>query len=178
MIVKEKSKQTTFELNVDIAATVWLKETLEEALVKGDIDQFVRKYKRSNFVLITEKFRNKKGVFLKFSWVRNGEVNNIMVPGGNFLWGWKKMVECLGNIVGRRYSKGIVDRSFPNVNKSANFNRGVVKQDSKETQNWKIAITIYRANTRMSWAEISRKLESITRRKSVVCQVAADRAIF
>ena len=41
-----------------------------------------------------------------------------------------------------------------------------------------MTITIYRTNTRMSWGEIRRKLESITKRKSEVFQVAADRAIF
>ena len=178
VIVKEKSKQATFELIIDIAAAVWMTETLEEALVKGDIYQFVRKYRGSNFVLIAEKFKNKKGVFLKFSRIRNGEVNHIMVPGGNLLWGWKKMAECLGNIVGRRYSKRIVDRSFPIANKSANINRVVAKKNSDETKNWKIAITIYRANTKMSWAEINSKLESITKKKSRACQVATDRAIF
>ena len=178
VIVSEKTRQAIFDLKVDIAAAVWLKESLEEALVNGDVGQFVRKYRGSNFVLIAEKFGNKKGVFMKFSRVCNGEVHHIMVPGGNFLWGWKKMAECLGYIVGRRSPRKIVDRSFPIVNKSIDVQKGLVKQVSEETKNWKMAITIYRTNTRMSWQEVSRKLESITKRKSGVCQVAADRAIF
>lgn len=53
-----------------------------------------------------------------------------------------------------------------------------VKQDSMALKDWKKAITIYRTNTRMSWGEINGKLESITKRKSEVFQVAADRTIL
>ena len=139
VMISERTRQDTFELKVDIAAAVWLKETLEEALDNGDVGSFVRKYRGTNFVLIAEKFGNKKGVFMKFSRIRNGAVHHIMVPREKFLWGWKKMAECLGNIVGRRSSKGIVDRSFPIVNKPANIQRGVVKQDSEEIKNWEMA---------------------------------------
>ena len=67
-----------------------------EVLVRGVAGQFVRKYRRPNSFLFVERYENQIGVFLKFSQVRN-----IMVPGGHSLWGWKKMVDCLENIVGR-----------------------------------------------------------------------------
>ena len=77
----------------------------------------MRKYRGSGFVLIAEKYGNQNGVFLKFLQVRNGEIRNIIVPGGRFLWGWKKMVECLDNIVGRRSWRGETDRSISNVSR-------------------------------------------------------------
>ena len=52
------------------------------------------------------------------------------------------------------------------------------KSNSEKIKDWRKAITIYLSNTRMSWKEISRKLEAIIKRKAEVNQVAADRAIF
>ena len=54
----------------------------------------------------------------------------------------------------------------------------VKKQVRNDFKSWKLASTLYRSNTRLSWGEISKKLESITRRNSEVFQVAVDRAIF
>ena len=63
VIISERTRHTSFELKVDVAAIVWIKETLEEALVNGDVGQFMRKYR--GFVLIAEKYGNQKGVFFK-----------------------------------------------------------------------------------------------------------------
>ena len=52
-------------------------------------------------------------------------------------------------------------------------------ETSKKVKDCKLAITIYRTNTRTSWGDISsRKLESTIKRKSEVFPVAMDRAIF
>ena len=39
--------------------------------------------------------------------VHNGGIRKIIVPGGRFLWGWKKLSDCLDNLVGRRFWKGV-----------------------------------------------------------------------
>ena len=52
------------------------------------------------------------------------------------------------------------------------------KEALKEIKDYKMAITMYRTNTRMSWGEINRKLEFIIKRKLEVFPVAVDRAIF
>lgn len=57
-------------------------------------------------MLIAERHENQRGVFYKFLQVRNGEVCNIYVLGGQSLQVWKKMEECLDNLVGRRARKG------------------------------------------------------------------------
>ena len=61
---------------------------------------------------------------------------------------------------------------------AANHQRNEDNAGLKETKDWKLAVTIHRTNTKMSWGVISRKLEGITKRKSVVFQMAADRAVF
>ena len=58
-----------------------------------------------------------------------------MVPGGRFLCGWKKMAECLDNIVGRRSWRGVADRSISSISKSTNTLRGTVKQDHEAIKN-------------------------------------------
>ena len=110
--------------------------------------------------------------------MRNGKVRNVLVPGGRSLWGWKKMAECLDNLADKRFWKRGTDRTVANEFRPVNIPTVKDKQDSNAIKDWKMAITIYRTNTRMSWGDISRKLESITKRKSEVFQVAADRAIF
>ena len=102
VIIRERTRMASFQLKVDVAAAVWMKETLEEALVVGGVGQFMRKYRGSNSVLIAELYSNQKGIFLNFLNICNGQVQQIMVPGGNILWGWKKMMICLDKIVGRR----------------------------------------------------------------------------
>ena len=86
VIISEKTWYNSFELKVDVAAAVWMKETLGEALLNGDTGQFIRKYRGSNLVLLAEIFSNQKGVFMKFLKVSNGKVNHIMVPGGCSMW--------------------------------------------------------------------------------------------
>ena len=176
--ISERTRLASFEMKVSVAAAVWMRETLEKVIVKGGAGQFVSKYRGPSSVLIAERLENQRGVFLRFSQVRNGVIRNIMVPGGRFWWGWKKMVDCLGNTVGRRFTKKGVDISFHNGARSRNIPSNEDKQVSTTIKVWKLAVTIFRSNTSMSWGEVSRKLEFITNRKSEVFQVAADRAIF
>ena len=37
VIISERTRHASFEMIVDVVAAVWMKETLEEALVKGDV---------------------------------------------------------------------------------------------------------------------------------------------
>lgn len=96
-----------------------MKETLEEVLLTGIAGQFMRTYRGSNSVLIAELYSSQRGIFLKFFKVSNGEVHQIMIPGGNYLWGWRKMMVCLDKIVGRRPVRRVDDRSFVDVRKEA-----------------------------------------------------------
>ena len=173
VIIRERTRMASFQLKVDVAAAVWMKETLEEALVVGGVGQFMRKYRGSNSMLIAELYSNQKGIFLKFLKISNGQVLR-----GNILWGWKKMMICLDKIVGRRPVRREADRSFVSVTKAADSPNNPVKQLSEDYKSWKMAVTLYRSNTKLSWGEISRKLEAITRRKSEVLPLAADRAIY
>ena len=50
------------------------------------------------------------------------------------------------------------------------------KPNFKAITDWKMAITVYHTNTRTSWGEVSRKLESIIKRKFRVFQVIANKA--
>ena len=113
----------------------------------------MRKYRGSSFVLIVERYNNQRGVFMKFSQVRNGEVRNIIVPARRSLWGWKKLTDCLDNLMGRRFWKG---GRTSNEIRSGNPLIVKVIPDSKAIKDWKMAITIYCTNTRLSWGEISR----------------------
>ena len=166
VMISERTRFASFEMKIGVADAVWMKNTLNEALVKEDAGQFLRKYRASNFVLIAERYFNQRGVFMKFSQVCNGGVRNIIVPEGRSLWGWNKLTACLDNIVGRRLWKG---GQPSKVSRSIN---------PLKVKYWKTAITIYRNNTRLSWEDTNRKVESIIKRKSEVCQVAADRVIL
>ena len=81
VIISERTRFASFELRVSVAVAVWMKETLDEVLVRGVARQFVRKYRGPNSILFTEWYENQRDIFLKFSQVRNGEGHNIMVPG-------------------------------------------------------------------------------------------------
>ena len=63
VIVCGKTRLASFEIMVDVAAAVWMKETLDKALGRGDAGQFVRKYRGSSFVLIAERYDNQMCIF-------------------------------------------------------------------------------------------------------------------
>ena len=111
IIISERTRFASFEVRVDFDAAVWMLETLNEVLERGSIDQFVRKYRGHSSVLIAERYSNQRGVFLKFTQIRNGGVHNIIVPGGRSLWGWKQMAACLFNILGRKCLNGGANKS-------------------------------------------------------------------
>ena len=99
VIISERTRFVSFELRVSIAGVVWMKEALDEVIIgRGAVGQFVSKYRGPNYVLFAERYENQRGVFLKFSQVRNGEVRNIIILGGRLWWGWKKMADCLENM--------------------------------------------------------------------------------
>lgn len=54
-------------MEIDVAATVWCLEALEEILSVDESKVFCRKYRGFNFVFLADIFTNKKGVFLKFT---------------------------------------------------------------------------------------------------------------
>ena len=112
VIIRERTRHASFQLKVDVAAAVWMKETLNGALITGGEGQFLRKFRGSNYVLIAELYSNQMGIFRKFCKLSNGQVQHIMVPGGNLLWGWKKMLVCLEKIVGRKPVRRFDDKSF------------------------------------------------------------------
>ena len=175
VIICERTRLASFELKVDVAAVVWGKETLEDALLSSTAGHFVRKYRGSNYVLIAERYDNQRGVFLKFSKVHNGGIRKIIVKGGRLLWGWKKLSGCLDNLVGKRlWKRGLTSKNI----RSGNSLTVLDDQNKKATKDWRLAITIYRSNTRLSWKEINRKVEFITKRKTEISPVAADRAIL
>ena len=60
-----------------------------------------------------------------------------MVPGGNLLWGWKKMMDCLDKIVGRKPVRRIADQSFITNCKETNTRESPVKQVCEDFKSWK-----------------------------------------
>ena len=52
---------------------------------------------------MAEKFTNMKGSFMKFAKLSNGSLKYIIIAGGNSRWGWRRMVDCLDNLVGKRF---------------------------------------------------------------------------
>ena len=46
---------------------------------------------------------------MKFSKLVNGNLKSIIIPGGSSKWGWKRMADCLDNLVGKRFwtTKGV-----------------------------------------------------------------------
>ena len=75
------------------------------------------------------------------------------------------MADCLENILRRRCWIEGADKSAYNEVRSRNIQSIKDDQVSKAIKDWKWAVTIFRTNTRISWREVSRKLESITKRK-------------
>ena len=52
--ISERNKVGSFELQIDASAAVWCLEVLQELLLDDDHQQFFRKYRGSNFVLLAE----------------------------------------------------------------------------------------------------------------------------
>ena len=59
------------------------------------------------------------------------------------------------------------NKGFLAVAKTLSMNLISVKDmpDSKAIKDWKMTITIYHTNMRMSWGEVTRKLESIIKKE-------------
>ena len=95
-------------MEIDVVAAVWCLEVLQEVLSVEESKVLCRKYRGSNIVLLAEIFNNKNGMFLKFNKLNNGTLKNIIVPGGRSRWGWRRLMVCLDNLVGKRFwsSKG------------------------------------------------------------------------
>ena len=115
-------------------AAVWCLETLQELLSNVVSKDYCRKYRGSNMVLLVDTFTNKKGVFLKFTKLFSGTLKNIIVPAGRFKWGWRRMLVCLDNLVGKRFwaPKGSGVQDGLNSDKSYALDR---KGHHRETNN-------------------------------------------
>ena len=120
LIISERKRYVSFEMKVEVAAAVWMKAVLDEALVSGADGQFVRKFRGIDVVLIAERLENHRGIFMKFLQLRNGEVRNLYVPGGRSLWGWKKLAEGLDILVGGRSWKKEQSRTVQEVVRTEN----------------------------------------------------------
>lgn len=55
-----------------------------------------------------ENFLTGKDLLMKIVKLSKGSLKNIIIPGGNLRWGWRKMADCLDNLVEKRFwrSKG------------------------------------------------------------------------
>ena len=142
----------------------WLRRVVIEAIRLGKEGNFRRSFRGGNYQLIVDSSKNKAGCFLRVLKIQNGNTRMVIIPAEYAFKGWEKFGDCM--------------QSFFS-NKNSNFGDTLEdKQESLALRDWKRAITVYRSNTRLYWEEISGRLESITKRKSDLFQVAADRAIF
>ena len=200
--ISERTRLRSFELELDVAAAVWCLEVMQEILSVEDSKIFCRKYRGSNFVLLVDKFSNKKGVFLKFTKLLNGTLKNIIVPGGSSLRGWRRLMVCLDNLVGRRFwsSKGgslmagfnrkiplafDKDRYYKQPNTWRQRSRswrevaGFKAEDQTDTVNkkdWKNVVLVFRFNVLFSWSSIQLGLSKWLNSQRILTPIASDRA--
>ena len=70
-------------------------------------------------------------MFLKFIKLLNGRLVNIIVPGDSSNWGWRKMVACFNNLVGKRFWS--FNRGTRNVANSSALDKVPIHREPK---NW------------------------------------------
>ena len=117
---------------------------------------------------------NKAGEFLKLMKVEHGTVKTLMIPKEGNGAGWSNFYVYIKGFFNYEKQKMMsVERL-----RDAGVSRFKDESDAVLTKDWRKAVTIYRSNTKMSWKEISTKLEAIINRKPEVNQVAVDRAIL
>ena len=56
-------------------------------------------------MIIVENSENRSGLLLRITKLANGILKNIIVPRDHLGWGWRKMVDCLDNSIGKRFWK-------------------------------------------------------------------------
>ena len=202
--ISERTRVRSYDLEIDVAAAVWCLETVKEVLRDGVSKIFCRKYRASNMVLLADIFTNNKGVFLKFTKLSNGTLKNIIIPAGRFKRGWRRMMVCLDNLVGKRFwtNKGrsvqgghISEKPFyrgrtRQQEESYNWNqtqrswREVVggmprdHQDRIVKRNWRAAVLVFRFTSSVSWCSIKEGLSSLLNAHHELTPLAADRAIL
>ena len=101
--ISERSRLRSFEIEFDVGAAMWCLEMLQEVINLEESKSFFRKHRGSNFVVLAEKYYNRRGEFLKFTRLSNGRLQNIIIPGGYSRGGWRRMADCLDNLVGKRF---------------------------------------------------------------------------
>ena len=187
--IHETHKGRLFTMSLEVEGCKWLTSQLTQIMETHQVENVLRTFRNDKYRLTLTSEVNKDGEFLRLMKVENGSVKSLRIPKEKDGYGWSNFYvfikkffnldnqqgDNLGRIkvvsVGRKDGKG----GGPTV---ANHQRNEDNLGLKEIKDWKMAVTIYRTNTKMSWGEISRNLEGITKRKSEVFQLAADRAVF
>ena len=142
-------------------------------------------------------------MFLKIAKLYNGKLENIIVPGGISIWGWRKMVECLDNLVGKRFwslnrGSGLgsyhgakwkaPERTFFNSGQKfiphTRRNQGDEGEPSDKAigtsytkKDWRRVVIVVRFSTSQPWGHIHLGLSNMFKLQHGINPLAADRAI-
>ena len=202
--ISERTRFRSFEMELCVTAAVWCLEVMQEVVLVEDKQEFVRKFRGPNFVLLAEKTFSRKGFFLRLTKLSNGLLKTIIVPEGTSRWGWRKLVDCLDNLVGKRFlssHRGTRQGSFQGARMHkdvrTHFNSGTknkvqiqgnrddeggkwdgdcVVDESKK--GWRQAVLIVRACFNMQWRNIQLGLDKLFNFHLDITPFAADRAIL
>ena len=202
--ISERSRLRSFELEIDVPAAVWCLEILQEALTVEESKVFCRKYRGSNIVLLAEIFNNKNGMFLKFTKLSHGYLKNIIVPGGSSRWGWRRLLVCLDNLVGKRFwsykrrsLQGGYTSKYLEASDKVRFHsdlnnwgknhcswREAVGSQAEQhkvkvnKKNWRDEVLVFRFTTFKSWNSIQSGLTKMLNFHRELTPLAADRAVL
>ena len=174
LIIQESSIGRSFTISLEAEGCKWLASQLLQIMGNRPNKEVLRTFRKGIYRLCLFRGENKAGEFLRLMKVENGKVKTLMIPKEKDGAGWSNFYVYVKSffIADNQREKNLGRLSKIGVTREEE------KSDSEKFKDWRKAITVYRSNTKMSWKEISRKLEAIIKRKPEVNQVAADRAIF
>ena len=196
VLIHESHKGRKYSMSIEAEGCKWLSTQLLQMMEVYQEEEFFRTFRNDRYRLTLTRRANKAGEFLSVSKVENGTEKSLMIPKEKDGAGWSNFyVYIKGFFNGNNQNEGnkgrIKDPWFCNPeSREPGFGDDAETENRVSTdhlgdkealmaaKNCMMAITIYRSNTRTSWGDINRKLDSTIKRKSEVFPVAADRAIF
>ena len=174
VIIRESCSRRTFTISIDAEGCYWLASQLLQIMGNRQDGEVFRTFRKGNYRLTITKGGNKAGEFLKLMKVENGTVKSLMIPKERNGAGWSNFYVYINGFFKCEKLKMINAEKI----RVARVSRTEDAPGYEMIKDWKMAMIIFRSNTRMSWYAITRKLEAIIKRKAKVNQVVVDRAIF
>lgn len=131
--LEERRKGFVGCVSLGVQGSIWLVDSVEEALKSPGIDDFVKSFRQAEKTIMVRGGGNKAGHFLKILVFSEGVRNSsIWIPEGRGGWGWRRFVGELRQMildakVGKQISevpffegkqKGVSGRSYADVLRS------------------------------------------------------------